>query len=556
MKLVSMLLVIGCTALLGHAQIAQAQVVGVLRDGVYRFDLDEQSRASAPPTVVFVDPAAREAMRPVQDRPPSVIPSLAVADGRFIVSITGEPGTTYYGGSLGQHRFARNGLELSPEGRPLPWAIGVRRDGTAFGLLVDGPAPDLVSFDEGIRIETEGPARPVILIDAPHPALAAMSLQQTVGSPTIPEKWTFGVHHVLPDGLEPEQVIAIADSLRARDVPGDVLWLPSGVADESLAASVAARGFHLLSLDDRPTTLNAPASAEQFAPPTLLGPDRTLLGWERAESSADAIATTLSLGLSGFPFFGASPADDATNTRSGWLDAGPMLPLAFGLFPADGVIDEATQRTLLSRMVLLPHIYSAAYQAHQVGLPIARPIMFEHITTPELRGFTDAFMLGNGLAVSRTSEPFDPGESTWRRFDLRDAFGGTPPVPGEPTLWLGAGHMVATGPMMERVDEAPPEPLTIYINLDAKGQANGYLYEDAGVGAGYTEQGSLLTIYGARRTPDGQLQVLRLGDQGERQRYARTLRAIWLTDDGWFLGEGLDGTPLVIDPEAAVRVGP
>lgn len=539
------------------ASLASAQVVSTIREGVHRFDLDEQAKRSAPATAVFAEPEVRE--KAVEGGAgPSVRPSLAMVDGRFVVTVSGEPGTSYYGGSLGHHRFARNGLEITSDGRPAPWAIGVRPDGSAFGVLVDSAEAVAVSFEDGIRIETAGPARPVIVIDVAHPATAAMTLQQLIGQAALPPKWAFGVHHVLPAGIGAEQIAAVARTLRARDVPGDVLWLQPGErADESAMAAAKALGFRVLTLGEGGDPSQAVLLPE-FGGADAIGPDRTLLVIEPVRDSDQAISSAFSLGISGFPFFGAlkgDSADDASSDRQ-WLEVGPFLPLAIGPLPASGRWSEAEQRSLLSRMALLPHIYTAAYQSHQTGVPMLRPVMFEHVDAPDLRGTTRAFMLGNGLALSEHDRPFSPDGEGWRRFDLRDAFGGTKPVSEEPHLWLRAGHMVATGPLMEHVDEAPPEPLTLYVNLDERGAARGYVYEDDGRGAGFTDEQSVLTIYGAVRNRQGQLQLLRLGQQGERERYARTLRVIWLTDDGWFVGEGLDGSPITIDPASSLRVGP
>src|SRR6185295_14937015 len=71
-----------------------------------------------------------------------------------------------------------------------------------------------------------------------------------------------------------------------------------------------------------------------------------------------------------------------------------------------------------------------------------------------------------------------------------------------PELLVRAGAIIPLGPVMQFVDEAPLDPLTLIVCPDAEFAATGRLYEDAGDGFAFRDGHFRLSTYRARREAD------------------------------------------------------
>lgn len=139
------------------------------------------------------------------------------------------------------------------------------------------------------------------------------------------------------------------------------------------------------------------------------------------ETSWDAMRTTLrimlGLGLSGIPYsgsdiggFGGHP-DAELFTR--WFQMAALNPFFRGHSAASTprrepwVYDQATteivRKYLEFRVQLIPYLYTLAWQAHQTGHPLMRPLFW--LDEPELTAIDDAFLLGESLLVAPVMEP-------------------------------------------------------------------------------------------------------------------------------------------------------
>ena len=130
----------------------------------------------------------------------------------------------------------------------------------------------------------------------------------------------------------------------------------------------------------------------------------------------------LQAGLSGFPFWGSDaggfitsggellPPDPELYLR--WLQFASLTPVfrAHGMGPREPWIygEEWLGRTRSAiglRSVLLPYVYSTAYQVWSEGLPMMRPLFFLDPADPRLTKEDTSFMFGDWLLVAPVTQP-------------------------------------------------------------------------------------------------------------------------------------------------------
>lgn len=290
-----------------------------------------------------------------------------------------------------------------------------------------------------------------------------------------------------------------------------------------------------------------------------------------------SIPMTLNLGLSGQPFCGPDIGGFAGNGDGDmfarWIGFGSLLPFSRG-HTGKGNIDkepwafgpevEATSRRALERRYrLLPHFYTLFREASLTGMPIARPTFFADPADPALRSEDDSFLLGDALLVVAQLQPArdriavmpQPIDGiAWREFDFESSDGSRDASdPDLPRLFARPGSIIPTGPIVQFVGEKPMDPLTLIITLDAQGQAQGELYEDAGEGWAYLDGEYLHTTYHAR-TEQGSVFISVRHVEGQMPRPARGLHVRLLMPDGTErFAMGIDAQelriPLVDEPE-------
>ncbi|MEX0876856.1 MAG: TIM-barrel domain-containing protein [Phycisphaerales bacterium] len=244
--------------------------------------------------------------------------------------------------------------------------------------------------------------------------------------------------------------------------------------------------------------------------------------WEHLDMS---IPMTVNLALSGQPFAGPDIGGFAYNGDGElfgrWMGFGTLFPFARG-HTAKGNIDkepwsfgpeiEATSRRALERRYrLMPYIYTLFHQASVDGSPIAAPTFFADPSDPALRSEDDSFLLGDALLVSAKVTPEADRVAVlpkpidgvaWARFDFESFDGGRDSKdPHQPDLYIRPGSIIVTAPVTQHFGDRPDQrdEITLLVHLDAKGEAVGTLYEDAGEGMGYMLGEYLKTTFKARR---------------------------------------------------------
>ena len=122
-----------------------------------------------------------------------------------------------------------NGMYMTEGGKRLyqshPWVLGVRKDGTAFGLIADNTWKSKVTTDKEVRFESEGPAFRVVVIERQSPAEVLRELARLSGTIDLPPLWSLGYHQCKHSYVPDTWAMDIADTFRKKQIPCDVIWL-------------------------------------------------------------------------------------------------------------------------------------------------------------------------------------------------------------------------------------------------------------------------------------------------------------------------------------------
>ncbi|KAJ3219028.1 hypothetical protein HDU67_003018 [Dinochytrium kinnereticum] len=236
--------------------------------------------------------------------------------------------------------------------------------------------------------------------------------------------------------------------------------------------------------------------------------------WDHLEASTPML---LSIGISGLSFAGADVGGFFGNPEPDllvrWYQAGVFQPF----FRAHAHIDTKRREPWLfgepyvsrirnavrDRYRLLPYLYTLFFHAHEQGIPVMRPLMFEFPRDQKTFATDDSFMLGNAILVYPIVERdllsvdvYLPPASIWYDYyTFAPTSGGELKVTTSPNsipVFLRGGSVV---PRRDRIRRASSltlkDPFTLIVALDAKGKAFGSLYVDDGRSFGY-ESGSYI----------------------------------------------------------------
>ena len=150
-------------------------------------------------------------------------------------------GTSLYGGGEVTGPLLRNGQSIKlwntdsgaysvDNGKRLyqshPWVMGVRPDGTSFGILFDTPyKAKLTTTDERINFETEGELFRIFVIDRESPQAVIKGLAKLIGTMPMVPRWALGYQQCRFSYTPASRVIEVADTFRIKRIPCDVIWM-------------------------------------------------------------------------------------------------------------------------------------------------------------------------------------------------------------------------------------------------------------------------------------------------------------------------------------------
>ncbi|HEU5079219.1 MAG TPA: TIM-barrel domain-containing protein [Opitutaceae bacterium] len=106
-----------------------------------------------------------------------------------------------------------------------PWMLGVRADGSAFGVIFDSTWKAELSAENTITFTSQGPAFPVYVIERPSPQDVLRELADLTGHMPLPPRWALGYQQCRYSYNPDSKVREIADNFRSRNIPCDVIWM-------------------------------------------------------------------------------------------------------------------------------------------------------------------------------------------------------------------------------------------------------------------------------------------------------------------------------------------
>ncbi|MDP4290759.1 MAG: glycoside hydrolase family 31 protein, partial [Bacteroidota bacterium] len=113
-----------------------------------------------------------------------------------------------------------------------PWVLGVRQDGTSFGIIADNTWKQKLILTDSIRFISEGPAFRVIVIERKTPQEVVMALSDLIGKMEMPPLWSLG-YQQCRWSYEPEsRAKEVADGFIEHKIPCDVIWFDIDYMDK------------------------------------------------------------------------------------------------------------------------------------------------------------------------------------------------------------------------------------------------------------------------------------------------------------------------------------
>ncbi len=216
----------------------------MIHDGVARFWSSEAKDSDVLPSFVLETP--RQPTGPVVESW-SLKPQFGTFQTTRFAYLDVPEDTDLYGTGEVTGRLLRNGYRITlfnkdnyGYGKPdqlyqsHPWVLGLRQNGTAFGVIFDTTWRAELDLRAGILFTTpaEAPAFPVIIIEGKDPQDVMIKLSALSGRMPMPPRWALGYHQCRYSYNPEARVREIADTFRAKRIPCDVIWLDIDYMDK------------------------------------------------------------------------------------------------------------------------------------------------------------------------------------------------------------------------------------------------------------------------------------------------------------------------------------
>ncbi len=214
--------------------IKQSNLVG---NGIVEF-IPEGYDASKTPSLILKDEPATIGAIPADWK---LVPEFSLVSGKAYASLVLSGNISLYGGGEVTGPLLRNGQHIKlwntdsgaygvDNGKRLyqshPWVMGVREDGTAFGIIFDSSwKSELITNSGRILFNTEGERFRIYIIDRQSPKEVLKGLAELTGTIQMPALWTLGYHQSRFSYGTEAKVKEIANTFRAKNIPCDVVWM-------------------------------------------------------------------------------------------------------------------------------------------------------------------------------------------------------------------------------------------------------------------------------------------------------------------------------------------
>ncbi|MBQ4278444.1 MAG: DUF5110 domain-containing protein [Rikenellaceae bacterium] len=265
-------------AFTGTLSAAQAQTAFLCDRGIAVFYPEVFDSARLMPSLAIVRDLAPAGKLPAKW---ALRPEYTEENGKAVIRIAYPEGADLYGTGEVIGDLRRNGTEVSlwntdnyaykaHDGKQLyqshPWILGLRPDGTAFGILIDNTWKQRFTLGNPIEIVSEGPAPRVVIIERQTPQQVMQALADLTGHMELPPLWALGFQQCRYSYFPDSRVREIADEFRTRRLPCDVIWMDIDYMD----------GFRCFTFDKErfpdPGALNDYLHGKQFKSVYMIDP--------------------------------------------------------------------------------------------------------------------------------------------------------------------------------------------------------------------------------------------------------------------------------------------
>jgi alpha-glucosidase len=169
-----------------------------------------------------------------------IIPDFTRENGKSIAKIACGGYVDLYGSGEVKGSLRRNNTEVilwntdnygysKANGKRLyqshPWIMGVRRDGTSFGIIADNTWKQSMLLTDPITITSDGPPFRVVIIERESPQELLKVLAGLTGKIELPPLWALGYQQCRFSYFPDSKVKEIATEFRKREIPCDVIWM-------------------------------------------------------------------------------------------------------------------------------------------------------------------------------------------------------------------------------------------------------------------------------------------------------------------------------------------
>ena len=140
--------------------------------------------------------------------------------------------TPYYSVDNGSHLYQSH-----------PWVMGLRPDGSAFGIIADNTWRGKMTSDSNVVFTSVGPAFRVVVIEKESPQALMQTLVDLIGNMELPPMWSLGYQQCRFSYYPDTRVKEIADTLRYHKIPSDVIWMDIHYMDKFKIFTFDPKGF-------------------------------------------------------------------------------------------------------------------------------------------------------------------------------------------------------------------------------------------------------------------------------------------------------------------------
>lgn len=125
-----------------------------------------------------------------------------------------------------------------------PWAMAVRPDGSAVGVLFDTTYRSFLTMRDGsVSLESWAPNLAVYVIEGAGPQDVVRALGRLTGTIPLPPRWALGYHQCRYSYAPDSEVRSVASEFRKRHIPCDVIWMDIDYMDAFRIFTFDPKGF-------------------------------------------------------------------------------------------------------------------------------------------------------------------------------------------------------------------------------------------------------------------------------------------------------------------------